>query len=203
MSKVNKSTYLFITLGVALGVGLVLVASVLFTSPVNLNGSVIDPPAPAPEIILQDQYGHPFSLDHLRGSLVLVFFGYTHCPDVCPATLVDYAGIFERLGDLAAAAQFVFITVDPQRDTPDTIANYLGAYNPGFIGLTGSPEELQKVYDSYGVDVEIAPGGGSPGYEVNHNTRIYVIDPEGLLVETFPFGLPREAMLDDILHWIE
>ncbi len=203
MSTLKSNRNLLIGLGALLVVGLVLVVSLMQAVPARLNGSVIHPAAPAPEIALQDQFGHPFRLSDMNGSVVLVFFGYTNCPDVCPTTLVDYAQIFDRLGSKADGARFVFVTVDPARDSPEAIENYLGAFNPDFIGLTGSHEALQAVYESYGVSVEIEHSSASHGYEVGHQTRIYVIDRDGMLVETFPFGLPREAMLDDLLHWIE
>jgi protein SCO1 len=203
MPALKNSKFVFVTLGVLLGVVLVFAASTLFRSPEVLHGSVIEPAAPAPEIVLQDQFGKDFRLSDQRGLLVFLFFGYTHCADVCPATVADYEAIFKLLGDRAPEARFVFITVDSQRDTPQVLAHYLGAHNPGFVGLTGSLEALQQVYDSYSIGVEIAPGGASPGYEVNHSSRVYVVNQQGLLVETFPFGLSREAMLDDILHWIE
>jgi len=190
-----------ILLAVLVGLALVFGLSTLASGPVELSGSVIDPPSTAPEISLLDQFGKPFRLSDQRGALVVVFFGYTSCPDVCPTTLKDFKEIFSDLGEEAANLRFVFVTVDPLRDTPEKMRNYLGAFNPDFVGLTGGDDALQAVYDAFGVSVSIQPGGSSPGYLVEHTGRTYLIDRSGQLVETFPYGLSGEAMRDDILYW--
>lgn len=165
-------------------------------------GSVIDPPQPAPEIALADTAGTAFRLSSLRGKIVLLFFGYTFCPDVCPGTLKDMQDVFENLGEAAEEVRFVFITVDPDRDDPARLRSYLDRFDPRFIGLTGSGAELAEVYEDYSVNVVRSPGAGAAGYDFEHAPRIYVIDRAGQLVETFPYGLGWEAMLSDIQHLV-
>jgi len=161
---------------------------------------MIDPPGPAPEIALVDTRGADFRLSALRGDLVLLFFGYTYCPDVCPGTLKDMQFVFEQLGGDAGEVRFVFITVDPARDDSDRIHSYLDGFDPGYIGLTGTDEALAKVYADYAVEVARGPAAGVGGYDVEHTSRIFVVDRDGFLVETFPYGLSREAILADLQH---
>lgn len=161
---------------------------------------MIDPPRPAPEIDLADTSGERFLLSDLRGETVLLFFGYTFCPDVCPATLHDIRFVFEQMGDRAGEARFVFVTVDPARDSPDRIRSYLDGFDPAFIGLTGTDAALEQVYRDYSVQVVRGPAAGTGGYEVEHISRIFVIDRAGRLVATFPYGLGREAILADLQH---
>ena len=166
------------------------------------GGSMIDPPGPAPEITLTDTGGEEFRLSAHRGELVLLFFGYTYCPDVCPGTLKNMQVVFERLGGRAGEVRFVFITVDPARDDAARIRSYLDGFNPAFIGLTGSEDALERVYADYSVNVARGPAAGAAGYDVEHASRIFVVDREGRLIETFPYGLSRDAILADLQHLI-
>ncbi|HUF39759.1 MAG TPA: SCO family protein [Anaerolineales bacterium] len=162
--------------------------------------SRIDPPAQAPEIELAETNGGSFRLSELQGKLVLVFFGYTHCPDICPGTLKNMQFVFEQLGDQTGEVRFVFVTVDPARDTPERMRSYLALFHPEFIGLTGSAEALERAYADYTVNVVKGPAAGIAGYDVAHASRIFVIDREGRLVGTFPYGLSRESILADLQH---
>jgi protein SCO1/2 len=130
----------------------------------------------------------------------LLYFGYTSCPDVCPATLANYRQIHEQLSDRANQVKFVMITVDPERDTPEKVARYVTAFNPAFVGLSGSMEELKSIWDAYGIFVEKEDSGSAVGYLVSHTSRIFVIDQDGNLGLTFPFGLTAEDMASDIRH---
>ena len=174
-------------------------------APRKLHGVPYDKPKPAPDLPLTDQYGRPFSLSTQKGKVVIVYFGYTSCPDVCPVTLAQLTQVWVGLGqDQARQFQPIFVTVDPERDTEEVIARYLGAFDNavggdqglGFIGLRGAPAELDPVMAAYGVQAEKRPQPGSAvGYTVDHTARIYVIDTEGTLLEWFPYG----ASVDDIL----
>ena len=143
---------LWVGLGALLFVALV-TAIVFFTSQNNrLRGSVIDPPMPAAEIALTDQHGNPFRLADYRGKVVLLFFGYTYCPDVCPATMAELRAARAMLKpEQAARVQIVFVTVDPGRDTPASIQEYVSRFDPTFLGLSGSEQELSVVWQAYGV----------------------------------------------------
>ena len=168
-------------------------------NPVVYQGSLIEPPIPAADFSLTDQSGRPFTLSDQEGKVVLIFFGYTSCPDVCPTTMADFKRITEILGEKASEVVFVMVTADPERDTPERMGAYVNAFHPGFVGLSGTPEELALVYADYGVFVEKEETDNA-NYEVSHTARVYVIDRDGSLRLTFPFGLGARAMADDIAH---
>jgi protein SCO1/2 len=185
--------------GVGALVGLALIAALVLARPYSYRGSLIDPPVPAADFTLTDGEG-AFSLSDQRGKLVLLFFGYTTCPDVCPATLGEMKQVRARLGDQAEDVRFVFITVDPQRDTPERISRYAAAFDPTFFGLTGSEAELEPVWEGYFVYRKITPQGSAAGYLVDHSARIYLIDPSGNLLLTYSFGTPVDDILQDVRH---
>jgi protein SCO1/2 len=164
------------------------------------QGVLIDPPALAPDISLVDQDGSPFHLDDQRGKFVLVFFGYTHCPDVCPITLSEFKQVKAALGERAGQVEFVFITVDPERDTPERIQGYLANFDPEFIGLTGTEQQLEEVWRAYGVYQERQDSGSAAGYLVDHSARTYLIDSQGQWRLNYPFGMGSEKMIRDVEH---
>ncbi len=144
-------------------------------------GTILKPPVSAPDFILVDQHGQPFRLSEQRGRVVLLYFGYTHCPGACPLTLNKWTKVHEALGADAERVRFVFITVDPERDGSQRLQQHLATFNADFVGLTGTQVELESVYAAYGVFREKASRGATgKGYLVNHNTSPFVIDPEGL-----------------------
>jgi protein SCO1/2 len=153
-------------------------------------GSVIDPPAPAPELDLVDQHGQAFSLSSFKGRIVLIYFGYTRCPDFCPTTMAVLRQMRSDLGDQADAVQVVLVTTDPERDTPEQLATYLSAFDLTFLGLTGSEESLQMAYKDYGVTV-MDDG-------TTHSTRVYVIDGQGRMRLTLPYGMTAGDIVKDI-----
>jgi protein SCO1/2 len=164
----------------------------------QFQGAVIDPPARAPEIEMHDQFGGPFILGEQTGKVNLIFFGYTHCPDVCPSTLADFKYIHSGLGEAAAKVNFIFISVDPARDTPEHLTSYLAGFDPAIIGLTGTDAQFEQVVNGYGVYAEFQEPDEAGEYLVDHTARIFVVDGMGNLRLTFPFGVNRDAMLDDI-----
>lgn len=199
----NKQTRLMLfAIATVVGLALGYLGIQIFPQPYTFRGSLIEPLLSATDFTLQAHNGQPFTLSEQHGKVVLLFFGYTSCPDVCPATLAEYRQIASQLGDQADAAIFVMITADPERDTPERLANYVTAFNPDFLGLAGSPEELQAVYDGYGVFVEKEDTDSKAGYLVSHTARIYVIDQDGNLRLTFPFGMEAEDIGSDIAHLI-
>jgi protein SCO1/2 len=122
-----------------------------------------------------------------RGKWLLVFFGFTSCPDTCPTALLDIAAALEKLGPAADKVQPLFITVDPQRDTPVVIGDYTRSFDPRIIGLTGTPEQIAAVAREYGA--YYAPrkiGPGPEDYVMDHSSYLYLMDPEGKFVRGFP-----------------
>ncbi len=191
-----------IVIGLAL---FVLVAGVLVSQslarPYTFHGSLIEPPLPAKDFTLRDQHGNLFRLSEQRGYIVLLFFGYTNCPDVCPATLAQYRQIKNALEEKASQVRFVFVTVDPERDTAAQLRKHLERFDATFVGLSGTRQELEKVWQDYGVFVaQNDPENSSGGYLVDHTARTYVIDSKGYLRLTYPFGTQSEVMRQDILH---
>jgi len=133
-------------LGLLVLIGVVMAAVLLFPKTDTFHGTLYDPALPAPEILLNRDNGSSFRLSEQRGDVVLLFFGYTSCPDVCPTTLSELRKVNTELGGNANQVKVVFVTVDPERDTPEQIQKYVSIFNPAFIGLSGSLEELEPVW---------------------------------------------------------
>lgn len=148
--------------------------------------------------------GGPFSLvgtdgkrvtdRDFRGKLMLVMFGYTHCPDVCPAELQTMAEVMDKLGADADALAPVFISVDPARDTPEVLSAYVKAFNPRITGLTGSPDEAASAAKAYRVYFKKA-GGGADDYSVDHSAFVYLMDRDGSYLTHFSFNTPADAIV--------
>lgn len=170
----------------------------LANQPSRLNGSPINPPQPAPDFILPDTSGNMFQLSAHSGSVVLIFFGYTTCPDVCPATLANLRNVKSALGSAGTDLQVVFITVDPERDTKEKMLAYLQQFDSSFVGLTGSADQLDPVWKSYGVYREKREGASQAGYMMDHSSQVYVIDRQGNLRLTYGFDTPADAITHDM-----
>jgi protein SCO1/2 len=165
----------------------------------DLRGPVLDPPRPAPDFALTDQYGRTFRLSDQRGRVVLVFFAFTHCPDFCPMTLAKWRRVYEELGPYARRVRFVVVTVDPQRDTRERLREYLAQFHPDFIGLTGSEAELKPVYRAYGIVHErVQVPGSALGYMIAHTVTVSVVDPDGNWRILFRPETPVEDYVHDI-----
>jgi len=172
---------------------------ILLASPYQYKGSWIQSPNPAPDFVLTDQNGNPFHLSSLRGQVVVLFFGYTHCPDVCPTTLAQFRQVKAGLSN-NAGFRFVLVSVDPERDTPAVLKKYLAAFDPTFIGLTGDPAALEKVWADYGITVQKTDIQSAEDYAVEHTDRVYVIDTKGNLQLTYPSGFDTAGIIADLSH---
>jgi protein SCO1/2 len=128
---------------------------------------------------LTDHTGKPRHLEDFRGKAVVLFFGFTHCPDVCPTTLVDVSNALKTLGPDAGRVQVLFVTVDPERDTPDALAKYVTAFDPRFLGLRGDAAATQRAAKEFKIYYEKRKSGDS--YSVDHSGQSYVLDPQGRL----------------------
>ncbi len=171
----------------------------LFAKPPSFNGTSYNEPYPtAPQIELIKANGEPFRLSDQKGKIVLLFFGYTSCPDVCPTTLAELNLVMDGLGDKAESVQVVFVSVDPERDTPEKIQKYVEHFNPAFVGLSGSVEELQSIWTNYGVYREKVESDSALGYIVNHTARTYLIDTDGNLRLSYGFQTPVEDIVSDL-----
>ena len=128
---------------------------------------------------LTDQTGRPRRLEDWRGKVVVLFFGFTHCPDVCPTTLADLSQVMKQLGPDAERVQVLFVTVDPERDTPEVLGKYVGAFDPRFLGLYGDAAATQRAAREFKVFYEKRKT--ADGYSVDHSGQTYVIDAQGRL----------------------
>jgi protein SCO1/2 len=136
----------------------------------------------APDFTLTDQAGHTFTLSEQRGRAVALFFGYGHCPDICPTTLSSLARAKAVLGSRGADVEIVFVTVDPERDTAETLGKYVAAFDRSIVALTGTSAQLEPVYKAYFVYHEKQkPDGSANGYAVSHSAAIFMIDRSGRL----------------------
>ncbi|MDP2620172.1 MAG: SCO family protein [Hyphomicrobiales bacterium] len=134
-----------------------------------------------------------------RGKWLLVFFGYTFCPDACPMTLGEFAGALTELGPDAAKVQPIFITVDPERDTPEVMGQYTEAFDPRIVGLTGTPEQIAAVSQEYGAySFKHKTGANSEAYLVDHSTYIYIMNPQGDFVQGLDFNTPSNDIADTL-----
>lgn len=154
----------------------------------------------APDFHLNDQYGKTFSLSSYRGRAVVLFFGYTHCPDICPTTLANIAAAMRRLGATAPAKiQVAFVTDDPARDTPQTLGKFTSLFDPSFLGLSGTSAQMSPVYKAYHVWFQRLPNPGSAaGYLLAHSSIIYMIDRSGTLRFIHDWRDPLPAIQSDM-----
>lgn len=161
-----------------------------------------EPPPVLPiggDFVLTDHGGRRFESASLRGKVVLVFFGYTFCPDVCPTTLSKLSVVARALGGDADRVKTLYITVDPARDTPEVLSEHLSMFGVDAVGLTGTPDKIQKVASQFGVAYEIEEQSDSEAkYLVSHSTTLYAIDAQGRTRLLFPY----EATVDQIVRGV-
>lgn len=173
------------------------------------HGVLLDDPKTVGEVIGVQHDNTQFRLSDQRGKFVLVNFGYTYCPDICPLTLSEMARFYRSLeqenASLADEIEVVFVTVDPERDLPARLNEYVSAFHDEFRGLyIGDEEQLNAVKSSFGVFSEkAAPSEGSEGYFVNHTGGIFVVNPDGEWVLFFPHDVQAEQILADVTHLLK
>jgi cytochrome oxidase Cu insertion factor (SCO1/SenC/PrrC family) len=152
---------------------------------------------------LEDQYGKRKSLVDFRGSVVLLYFGYVYCPDICPTDLLAIAELIRTLGSHGDAVQPVFVTLDPQRDTAEVLRSYASAFHPRLIALRGSEKEVRRVATDYKVFFEKVKPRGSSTYVIDHMAFIFVLDRQGRYVAFFPPGTGAQRMKAIVLEMLE
>ncbi len=158
----------------------------------------------APAFTLTDQYGTQRSLNDFKGKVVSLFFGFTHCPDICPTHLARQAEVMRQLGPQAEQVAVLFVTLDPERDTPASLKTYMDAFDPRFIALTGSTEQTNKVAKQYKIFWQKTPLPNSALiYTIDHTTNSFVIDQKGRLRLTVPHEMPAADVTHDLKLMIE
>lgn len=160
---------------------------------------VLEAPTPLTNFQMPGTTGRDLRLSDFQGSYAVLFFGYTHCPDFCPTTLGEYKQVKQRLGDSVDLVQFVFISVDGERDTPEALAKYVSIFDPAFVGLSGTDATLQPIAKEYGLYYKLRKDEAVNGnYFVDHTTLSYLVDPQGQLVAMYPYGLDPQIIADDL-----
>ena len=163
-----------------------------------LHGFAMQPPKPAADFTLTAHTGERVSLHDFRGKLILLYFGYTYCPGICPTTLANVAQVLQQLGARSHQVQLLMVSVDPERDTPDRLAAYVPHFYPSFIGLTGSAEEIAVVAPLFGIYYEKQEGTTDAGYMVNHSPTLMVVDQQGIMRLIIPFNTTVQDLAADV-----
>ena len=193
-----------VAIGVALAMIGVLIAWFFILPrfrPHIFGGAVIQSTQKAPRLELMSADGTVRMTD-FAGKVVVVYFGYTFCPDVCPATLSKLAESLALLGDRAEDVQVMMVSVDPDRDTPEMLEDYVTHFHPDFIGVTGDEATVNRVATLYGVVYERAEGSAGTGYTIDHTSTVILVDREGYLKLVLPFEGSAEQIAADIDYFI-
>ena len=161
-----------------------------------LKAGVFNPAREAPDFSVDGSDGAALSLRHFRGKVVVLGFGYTSCPNVCPATLAVLAMAHRKLGTLGSQVQVIYLTVDPERDSAGRLKQYLASFDPAFVGGTGTAAQMEAVRKSYGVTAE--RHGTGKDYAVAHSSFVYLITRDGKLRALMPFGHKADDYVHDI-----
>ncbi len=173
----------------------------------------LSPPTRGGPFSLVDHGGRAVTDKNFRGRFMLVFFGYTYCPDICPTELQTMSDAVEILGKTGKKVQPIFVTVDPERDTVEVMAEYVSAFHPRMIGLTGGPDQIAsaaKIYHAGYMKVPLPSDEGGKGgqidsedYGVAHTALTYLVGPRGRILTTYPRGIPPKDMAQDIRLFLE
>lgn len=172
-----------------------------FLRPHTFHGTVIQSPEPAYDFTLTGANGD-VSLSDFRGKIVLIYFGYTFCPDICPGTLANVAQALRDMDTKAEDVQLIMVSLDPERDTPEKLAEYMGHFHPSFIGITGTKEQLDEVTALYGIFYQKAAGSDATSYLIDHTATLMVLDREGYMKLVFPFGVTAKDIADDLKYML-
>jgi len=169
----------------------------------EFGGAVYEEPQTVPDFTLAAANEQTVSLSDFRGQYVFIYFGYTFCPDLCPDTLAKLARVHKQLGDEAGQMQVVMISVDPERDTPEKLAEYVAAFDDSFVGLTGSPTEIDAAGAAFGLYYEKHEGTAATGYLIDHTARTYLLDPNGRILVAYPYDATDDAIEADLRYLLD
>lgn len=189
-------------LGLAIGMGILFFVGVWPFGPRELNGTVIQSPQPVNNFTLTGPGEEPVSLRDFRGQVVMLYFGYTYCPDVCPATMSELGKMQKALGKKGEDVQVIMVSIDPERDTPAQLQKYVHHFHPSFIGLTGAESELLAATTPLGIYYQRQEGSVESGYLFDHTASVVAIDKKGYLRLVYPFGVTGADMAEDIRYLI-
>ena len=195
----NRRDLMFFGVVIVIVIGL---AIYQFSQPVNFVGESISPPKAMPDFTLQSGQG-AVTLSSFRGRLVVLYFGYTNCPDVCPLTLANLRQALDKLGDRAKDVQVLFVSVDWKRDTPEKLASYAHAFRPDFIGLTGSQAQIDSVTKDFGIFYLLNLPDAKGYYSVDHTATVLVLDRQGALTLTWSNGTLPDAIASDLTRLLK
>lgn len=168
------------------------------TPPLSFKGVDITGAEYAQRLDMTDTQGQVRSLAEFKGKVLVVFFGYVQCPDVCPTTMAELAGIKKALGSDGDKVQGIFVTVDPERDTAEILRSYMGSFDPGFIGLRGTPEQTRELARAFKVFYAKVPGKTDTSYTVDHTAGSYLFDKQGRVRVFSRYGTSTEDLTQDL-----
>ncbi|CAG0954496.1 SCO1 protein [Methylophilaceae bacterium] len=151
---------------------------------------------------LTDHTGQPRQLSDFNGKVVALFFGFTHCPDICPTTMADLAAAMKIMGNRSEEVQVLFVTIDPERDTPEVLAKFVPHFDPRFIGLTGTPEEIDATAKTFKIFYARQEDAGKGGYSMDHSAGIYVFDKTGKIRIYLKYGQKPAEIAHDLSRLI-
>ncbi len=193
-----RRRWLWPVLGIVVG-SLLGLAVLYLMRPHVYSGVVLQSsePAPAMEGLVYEN-GEPVDIAALEGDVVFIYFGYTHCPDVCPLTLGTVDDALDALGDEAERVSTIMVTVDPMRDTPEVLDAYVANFDESFRGVWGEEPDIRSVATQYGVTYEYDEAGDDGSYLVAHTASLLAIDPEGALRVIYPFGVTADDLTADL-----
>jgi len=184
---------------VALAIVIVLLSAAVyeFIKPTTFYGTRIEPPKPMPDFTLHSVNG-PVSLSDFRGKYVVLYFGYTHCPDICPTTLAGLKVALNQLGNRADQVQVIFVSVDYKRDTPEKMSSYVENFRPDFIGLSGTQDEIDSTTRTFGIYYKLDDPDASGAYAVEHTSTIMVLDRQAALAATWSYDQQPDEIASDL-----
>ena len=189
-------------LGIGIGLGGLFLLIRPFLGPAEWNGMELQSTQPVTNFTLTGPDEQPVSLIDFRGKVVMLYFGYTYCPDVCPATMVELRDAMEILGKRSEDVQVMMVTIDPERDTAEVLEAYMAHFDDSFIGLTGTPDDLIAVTAPLGIYYERHEGTAASGYLVDHTATVAVLDKQGKLRLIYPFGITGAEMAADLKYLV-
>ncbi len=171
--------------------------------PPEFHGVLIQSPDKAPDFTLMSTTGEPVSLSDFRGKEVMLYFGYTFCPDVCPTTLNDLKVMMQELGPKKAEnVQVIMVSVDPERDTVEQLSTYLPYFHPDFLGMTGDIADISDIASQFGIFFQREEGDTAAGYLVDHTAVVTLVDDKGYIKMIFPYGTTGQEMAADVAYFM-